>query len=191
MVMTPERTSGRTPYRVLDITWVSDYPDEREYLTFDHDIEIEAVILSTDYDRHYHYYHSVLTKRDEGAVQKGPPDHLSYAKQMEISKHFDHFTALVVSNETERANILDFGRNVLSQREKMDLFCWITNVMDGRFGSMSNEFRQCVRDNLWFLFETIREIKVPRNMLEDLVKESKFYSKDAIDEVFGNYFSSE
>jgi len=38
-------------YRVVDISWSNDYPDEKEYLIFDHNVEIESVVLSCDYDR--------------------------------------------------------------------------------------------------------------------------------------------
>ena len=62
LVMKPETNISHTDYTVLDISWISDYPDEREYLLFDHKIDIETWILSSDYDQYYHYYHSTLIK---------------------------------------------------------------------------------------------------------------------------------
>ncbi len=47
-------------YTPLDISWLSDYADEKEYLLFDHDIELETWILASDYDEFYDYYHSVF-----------------------------------------------------------------------------------------------------------------------------------
>jgi len=183
LVLRPERKSA---YRVLDISWVSDYPDEREYLTFGHEVKIEAVILSTDYDRYYHYYHSILTKGDDEAMQKGPPDHLSYAEQVEISGHFDDFTKLFVSTEAG-TQILDFGHHALCERQKISLFLWIMAVMDGRLGSMSEDFRQSVSDNLCYLMGQIEESKVPIDMMDELVTESK-RSENEIRVVFAEYF---
>ena len=60
IVMKPD--TSRTQYKVLDISWISDYPDEREYLMFDHKIDIDTWVSSSDYDQNYHYYHSTLTK---------------------------------------------------------------------------------------------------------------------------------
>merc|ERR1712083_315699 len=77
-------------YRVVDISWISDYPDEKEYLIFDHDVEIESVVLSSDYDRHYHYYHSVLEKNDRIARTQAPSGHISYESQNRIFEHLSY-----------------------------------------------------------------------------------------------------
>ncbi len=49
-------------YKVLDISWISDYPDEREYILLDHNVEVIDIILSSDYDQYYHFYHDTLMK---------------------------------------------------------------------------------------------------------------------------------
>ena len=46
-------------YRMLPIDWLSKY-DETEFLIFDQEVEIQSVVLSSDYDQRKDYYHHVL-----------------------------------------------------------------------------------------------------------------------------------
>jgi hypothetical protein len=50
------KPSATSVYHSLDMSFISDFPNEKEFLLFDHDIEIETRILSTDFDRYYYYY---------------------------------------------------------------------------------------------------------------------------------------
>ena len=58
MVLKP---SEKSKFKVLDISWISDYPDEHEYLIFDHtDLQITNIIAASDYDEYYHYCQQIF-----------------------------------------------------------------------------------------------------------------------------------
>ena len=48
LVLRPKRDDI---FRVMDISWISDYPNEKEYLISDHTVGVECVISSSDYER--------------------------------------------------------------------------------------------------------------------------------------------
>eukprot|EP01084_Bolivina_argentea_P268070 455222_1 len=130
LVMKPETDLTRTKYKVLDISWISDYPDEREYLLFDHTIEIETWILTSDFDEFYHYYHNILAN---GKRMIQPGNHTSYEKQKQSPKHLNQLKELVdeVEIKSKKSSEIMYKQNVefknkdLSETNKIDLLIWI------------------------------------------------------------------
>merc|ERR1719244_2245146 len=120
LVLVPERSLSKTAYRVLDISWVSDYPDEKEYLIFDHEIKVQSWILSSDYDRHYRYYHDVLGHNIQSR-DTIPYGHLSYSDQMEVTNLFADLSSLI-DQKVDGSQIDDFEQRRTLLRLLSDLF---------------------------------------------------------------------
>eukprot|EP01083_Nonionella_stella_P311162 1108452_1 len=73
-------------FQVLDISWISNYADEREYLLLDHTIEIETCILTSDF-----YWANIpqyIGQREEDG------NHTSYKKRKEPSKRLSQSTEI-------------------------------------------------------------------------------------------------
>lgn len=149
-------------YKVLNISWVSDYPDEKEYLIFDHEVEVQAVILSSDYDQYYHYYHGVLGPNFRS--MSTPIGHISYPDQKRIVRYFDHL------NQLKTDSLLDLRLDSVDEMDRMSLMQWMVHVMSNESQQMSREYKQSVECNLRFLLRDVSEIRIPSEMMEKLVE---------------------
>ena len=175
LVMKPTTDISETDYKVLDISWISDYPDEREYLLFDHKMEIETWILSSDYDEHYHYYHNTLTKNK---ILKAPIGHRSYNKQIKIPKQLTNLKSLISQNDInsdENINhIVDFHIKRLSRQERIDLFIWLYNFAKD-YKTANNRrpprFDQSINANIHRIIQKIDEIIVSPNIVIKAIKQ--------------------
>eukprot|EP01084_Bolivina_argentea_P059750 109155_1 len=211
LVMKPERDRNYTKYKVLDISWISDYPDEREYLLLDHKIEIETWILSSDYDQFYHFYHNTLTKRKK---IKEPIGHLSYENQKKIPKQLTKLKKLIDEVEIPikykqapdgkgkkkkklrqfKQNI-EFKKNALTENEKIDLLIWMFQFALGyKYGKKKpSKYDQSLNANIQHVMKQIHTMQVPPEMVTKFmdklrIKYNKELSAYFIRSVLNEYF---
>lgn len=174
----------------LDMSWISDYPDEKEYLCFDHEIEIKAWILSSDYDQNYNYYHGVFT---QGQRMRAPDGHLSYYQQTEIPKKLMKLKMLMDEEKSEsdiddckitsdinesletKQYIMDFGKDIISldKQQKVDLSCWMfDSLIKCRYKDENvSDFDKLLNANIEHLTQQIKYFKIPANILYECMAE--------------------
>ncbi|MCP3659975.1 MAG: hypothetical protein GY830_06525, partial [Bacteroidetes bacterium] len=99
---------------VLDVSWISDYPDEIEYLMFNASIELRTWILSSDYDQHYHYYRALFKKNLKKL--KAPSGHLSYENQIKVLPRLKKLKACI-----EKVNIKNFSPLKKGYKDKKEV----------------------------------------------------------------------
>jgi len=205
LVMKPEIDLNKTPFKVLDISWISDYPDEREYLLFDHKIDIETWILSTDYDQYYHYYHATLTNKK---TVKGPSGHLSYQNQKKIPKHLTKLKQLIETveiksnrnNNNEKNKVLlkkniEFKKKGLEDQEKIDLLIWMFQfALDYKYGRKNpSKYDKSLNANIQHIMKHIHIMQVPPKIVTQFMEQLRAkYQKEMsayfIRSVFNEYF---
>ena len=197
----------QTDYKVLDISWISDYPDEREYLLFDHKIEIETWILSSDYDQFYHYYHNTLAKNK---LLRGPCGHRSYQEQLKIPKFLTKLKFLTTevkiipnhNNNSKQNKIkqnVDFGKEGLPKQEKIELLIWIFNFAKEYKYSQKrpSKYDQSLNANIQHVMKQIHEVCVPPNIVVEFMQQlrltsqetlSAYYIRNVLNEFFLNSY---
>ncbi|MCP3659706.1 MAG: hypothetical protein GY830_05040, partial [Bacteroidetes bacterium] len=102
------------PRGALDISWISDFPAEREYLMFNSSIELRTWVLSSDYDQHYHYYHALFIKNLKKL--KVPSGHLSYENQIKVLPRLKKLKACI-----EKVNIKNFSPLKKGYKDKKEV----------------------------------------------------------------------
>merc|ERR1719334_908441 len=207
LVIKPETDLGKTKYKALDISWISDYPDEREYLLFDHKMEVVTWVLSSDYDQYYHYYHNTLTKHKQ---QKGPPGHRSLMQQMEIPRHLNNLQRLIKGEEVlsmrrgrkkvvVKDNVefgLELEQNAMSDEDKMGLLLFIFNfALNWMYGRRKpSKFDQTLNANIQHVLKRVHEMRVPTPLATAFLEQVRTtFKKDMptyfIRSVFNEYFA--
>lgn len=185
-----------SPFKVLDISWISDYPDEREFLLFDHCMEIQTWVLSSDYDQYYHYYHNTLTK---GKLQKGPPGHRSFQQQVEIPRHLNNLQLLIGREAAADGRLkenVEFKLDKVSQPDKLALLLFIFRfALEFKFGRKKpSKFDQTLDANLQHVLKSIHEMRVPPALARAFVEQvHQAFKKDMptyfIRTVLNEYFA--
>lgn len=217
LVIRPERNPRSTKFRVLDISWISDYPDEREYLLLDHKILIETWILSSDYDQYYHFYHNTLTKRK---VINAPIGHLSYAKQKKIGRQLTKLKTLIDEVEIKpkkndqpklfdvskkkkpmrkfKQNI-EFKKDSLKDNEKIDLLVWMFEfALSYKYGKTKpTKYDQSLNANIQHVMKQIHTMQVPPKIVTEFMEElrrkyekelSAYFIRSVLNEFFINTY---
>ena len=186
-------------YKMVPIDWLSKY-NENEFLIFDQEVEVQSVVLSSDYDQHKAYYHKALDKaeddgsdswttipdddgRSDQSVQSisTPMGHVSYDDQTRIVRHF------VNLNKLTSESLLDFRSGSVAKAERMSLMQWMVDVIYNEITDElpgSEEYKQNVRDNLQFLLRNVKKIKIPDEMMEKLAM-----NKDIFRAMITNFIS--
>jgi len=170
-------------FEALDISWISDYPDEKEYLVFDHELEVESVILSTDYDQCYHYYQGEL---DASHPKINPPlNHLSYDGHKEIVQHFN------LLNKLKEGSVLNFDNPdvEVSDSVKIKLMRWMIETKQEEVGDcsrarrMSKDYKDWMTSTLDYLLKDINEIGMSPKMMRQFAQE-RHWTEEALVGVF-------
>jgi len=186
LVLRPKRTLTETNrFRVLDISWISDYPDEKEYLIFDQEVEVECVILSAEYDRHYHYYHNVLGKNDKKSSGTRPFNALSYDEQSDRTKYLDVLNKLKSEDSkhsvdgAKRKKALEWAVAFMAEEDCLDM-------------ELTDDFKGNVRDNLKYTLiqrnKAGKEMKVPSAMMRLLESTNSKMDKKAIRRLVDDFY---
>lgn len=200
IVMKPELSLGSTPYKVLDISWISDFPDEREYLLFDHKIEIQTWILSSDYDQYYDYYQQTLSQQKS---VKPPSNHLSYHNQRKIPKQLHKLQSLITEEEIQRKgdetvvvkeNILfDDDGDGINEQDKISLLMWIFQFALGYKHGTPSKFDQSLHANIQHCMRRIHTMVVSPKLAMDFMEKlrvkykrqmSSHFIRSTMDEFF-------
>jgi len=202
LVVTPDSKRAYSAYKILDISWISDYPDEREFLLFDHRLDIKTWILSSDYDQYCYFYHKTFTPASAvpshiiaagSPLLRGPSGQMSYDEQMKIPAYLTRLQQLITEDEV-RPNVVkknvdfDTTKTTLSDEEKIDLLRWLY-VFAMRYRNKPSKFEQSLNANIQHIMKCIHKMFVSSKMVQRLMLELHSKRKEPeIRSVFDRFF---
>ncbi len=157
----------------LDVSWISDYPDEKEYLLFNHNMKIVSWILSSDYDQYYNYYHDVLTK---GKEAKKPSGHFSLQEQNIHSAYLAILKELSQERDMQKkGNILNLKKSSLEEKEitSMLMFLFIFILSYKYPKSKISKYNQSLNANILHVMNDVDVVYMPSEMTILLIEKLK------------------
>ncbi len=186
LIIKPEIDLELTPYKILNVSWISDYPDENEYLLLNHKIKIVGWILSSDYDEHYFYYHNVLTKRK---IVPPPSNHISLDQCYMHSEYMRRWSILSgKGNMQEETNIINLEEISLQEKEEETSLTekQITCIFMFIFGfilsykypkNKASKYDQFLNSNIQNMIRKVDVVYMPSKMVILIIKKIKEWSK--------------
>ncbi len=204
LVMKPETNLNNTKYKSFDLSWISDYPDEKEHLLFNHNLGIETWILSSDHDQYYHYYQNTLMNKK---VIKGPSGHLSYPKQKKIPKLLTKLKLLIEEEEIwgkengkKKVKIkqnINFSKDCLCEQDKIDLLIFLFQfALRYKYGKKKpSKYDQSLNANIQHIMRIVHKVKTPPKLFSEFMNQLRikfnrdvgaYFIKSTLNEYFIN-----